>query len=89
MKPPEGESAGARLERALATGPAWPICAAAAAPSAWTASVRRRRPGTVSSFSSRQCRSVRPFGRHREVGHRGHGRAAGGDAAVERRSARR
>ena len=62
VKPPEGERAGARLERALATGPAWPICAAAAAPSACTASVRRRSPGTVSSLSWRQWRSVRPSG---------------------------
>ena len=62
VKPPEGERAGAPLERALATGPAWPIWAAAAAPSACTASVRRRNPGTVSSLSSRQWRSVRPSG---------------------------
>ena len=57
-----GRERGARFERALATGPAWPIWAATAAPSAWTASVRRRRPGTVSLSSSRQCRSVRPSG---------------------------
>ena len=57
-----GRERGARFERALATGPAWPIWAATAAPSAWTASVRRRRPGTVAWSSSRQCRSVRPSG---------------------------
>ena len=62
VKPPEGDRAGAPLERALATGPAWPIWAAAAAPSACTASVSRRSPGTVSSLSSRQWRSVRPSG---------------------------
>ena len=62
VKPPEGERAGAPLERALATGPAWPIWAAAAAPSPCTASVRRRRPGSVSSLSNTQWRSVRPSG---------------------------
>ena len=62
VNPPEGDKAGAPFERALATGPAWPICAAAATPSACTASVRPRSPGTVSRSSRRQCRSVRPSG---------------------------
>ena len=85
VKPPEGESAGARLERALATGPAWPICAAAAAPSAWTASVSRRRPGHVVLVEEEAVAVGPALGRDGEVGDRGHGGAAGGDAAVERR----
>ena len=48
LKNRTGASAGALFERAFATGPAWPICALMAAPSACTASVSRRRPGTAS-----------------------------------------
>jgi hypothetical protein len=68
IRKPNGENAfpGAiacdRFDAPLATGPACPIWAAAAAPSAWTASVSRRRPGTASSRSQICCRCVRPSG---------------------------
>ncbi len=58
----EGASPGEPVDRASATGPAWPIWAAAAAPSPWIASVSRRRPGTTSSCSQRHPEAVRPSG---------------------------
>lgn len=57
IRKPSGEKAfpGAiaadRFDAALATGPARPIWAATAAPSAWTASVSRRGPGTTNARS--------------------------------------
>src|ERR1035437_8066268 len=47
LKPLDGAKDGVLLDLELATGPAWPICAATAAPSSWTASVSCRRPGRV------------------------------------------
>jgi len=44
----EGPSAASRLETGLATGPACPIWALMAAPSACTASASLRSPGTAS-----------------------------------------
>ena len=58
----DGASAGARFDFGLATGPAWPIWAATAAPVRWTASVSRASPSTVSGRSCRHRRSVRPSG---------------------------
>lgn len=58
----EQDTAGRPLERPSATGPAWPIWAEAAAPSACTASVRRRRPGRASGRIHIWSRSVRPSG---------------------------
>ena len=57
-----GAYAVAFVVRALATGPAWPICALIAAPSAWIASVRRRNPGTASGRIQICQPSVRPPG---------------------------
>ena len=58
----EAERAGARLERALATGPAWPIWALAAAPSAWTASVSLPSPAAASGLTQMHWAWVRPSG---------------------------
>ncbi|SKY34809.1 Uncharacterised protein [Mycobacteroides abscessus subsp. abscessus] len=44
----DGPSAFARFDAEFATGPAWPSCAAASAPSAWITSVSRRKPGCAS-----------------------------------------
>ena len=60
LKNRPGASAGALLERALATGPACPICALTAAPSACTASVSRRSPGRASGRIHNAESSVRP-----------------------------
>ena len=58
----DGASEAALLDRELATGPAWPIWAQAAEPSAWMASVSRRRPGTASGRSQMHSAWVRPSG---------------------------
>ena len=76
VKPPDGASAGARLEPALAAGPAWPIWAAAAAPSAWTASVTRRSPGSLSSLEEQAVAVGSALGRDGEVGDGRHGAPA-------------
>ena len=47
LKNRTGARAWALFEREFATGPAWPICALIAAPSAWMASASRCRPGTA------------------------------------------
>ena len=83
VKPPEGESAGARLERALATGPAWPICAAAAAPSGVDGVGEAAQAGDGLFVQQQAVPVCPPFGSHGEIGHGRHGRATGGDAAVE------
>ena len=57
-----GATDGALLERELATGPACPIWAPAAAPSAWMASVSRRSPGTASGRSQMHSAWGRPSG---------------------------
>ena len=62
LKNRTGASAVALLVLALATGPAWPICALIAAPSACTASVSRRSPGTASGRIHSCQPSVRPPG---------------------------
>ena len=62
LKCRDGPRAGDPFDRALATGPACPICADALAPASCTASVRRRRPSSVSPPSTAQWRSVRPSG---------------------------
>ncbi len=48
----DGATAGDFVPIGFATGPAWPICAATAAPSACTASVSSRRPAPTSGLSS-------------------------------------
>ena len=60
LKNRTGASAVALLDLALATGPAWPICALTAAPSAWMASVSFRSPGTASGRIHSPLPSVRP-----------------------------
>lgn len=50
------------MERASATGPACPIWALTAAPSAWIASVSRRSPGTASRRIQICSPLVRPPG---------------------------
>ena len=62
LKNRTGASACALLDLALATGPAWPICALIAAPSACTASARRLSPGTASGRIHNALSSVRPPG---------------------------
>ena len=62
LKNRTGASAVALLDRASATGPACPIWALTAAPSAWTAAVRRCRPGTASGRIQTCLPSVRPPG---------------------------
>ena len=62
LKNRTGASALALFVRALATGPAWPICALIAAPSAWMASVSLRSPGTASGRIQICQPSVRPPG---------------------------
>ena len=62
LKNRTGASALALLDRASATGPAWPICALIAAPSAWIASVSRRNPATASGLIQICRPSVRPPG---------------------------
>ncbi len=63
------------LERALATGPACPIWAEAAAPAAWTASVTRRRPAT-DAVAEEHAVAVGPtLGGDGQIGHGGHGHA--------------
>lgn len=57
-----GASALAPLVRALVTGPAWPICALIAAPSAWTASVSWCSPGSAFGRIQSCQPSVRPPG---------------------------
>ncbi len=57
-----GESAGNRLPRGSATGPACPIWAEIAAPSPCTASVSTRRPGIASSVQRIWSGAVRPSG---------------------------
>ena len=57
-----GESAGRLLPRGSATGPAWPIWAEIAAPSACTASVSTRSPGIASSVHWIWSGAVRPSG---------------------------
>ena len=57
-----GDSAGRPLPRGSATGPAWPIWAETAAPSAWTASVSVRSPGIASSVHRIWSGAVRPSG---------------------------
>ena len=57
-----GDSAGSRLLRESATGPACPIWAETAAPSACTAAVSRCSPGSASGRQWIWCRSVRPSG---------------------------
>ena len=52
LKTRDGARLGASCPTGLATGPAWPSCADAAAPSAWIASVSRRSPGPISGWSS-------------------------------------
>jgi len=62
LKNRTGASALALLERESATGPAWPICALIAAPSAWMVPVSLRSPG-IASGRHQICRpSVRPPG---------------------------
>ncbi len=56
----DGDSVGVPFDRVFATRPAWPSCAAIAAPSACTASVRRRRSGTSSGDITSVCRWTRP-----------------------------
>ena len=60
LKNRTGASAAALLERALATGPACPIWALIAAPSACTASVSRRSPAIASGRIHNADESVRP-----------------------------
>src|SRR6185312_8465595 len=60
LKNRTGAKAVALSERALATGPACPICALTAAPSAWIASVNRWKPGTASGRIQMPLPSVRP-----------------------------
>ena len=62
LKNRTGARAVALLDLALATGPAWPICALTAAPSAWMASASRRSPGTASGRIQSPLPSVRPPG---------------------------
>jgi hypothetical protein len=62
LKNRTGASALALFERALATGPACPIWALIAAPSAWMASVNVRSPGTASGRIQICLPSVRPPG---------------------------
>ena len=62
LKNRTGAYALALFVRELATGPAWPIWALIAAPSAWMASVRRRSPGTASGRIQSCQPSVRPPG---------------------------
>ena len=76
-----GASDAALLDRELATGPAWPIWAPAAAPSAWMASVSCRRPGSASGRSQMHSAWVRPRGR-RQVGDGGHAGPARGHRPV-------
>ena len=63
--------------------PAWPICADASAPSAWTASVSRRRPGTRVSVEDQGVAVDAAAWRDGAVGHGGHGGAAARDLGVE------
>ena len=60
LKKRTGASAVALFDRALATGPAWPICALIVAPSAWMASASRCSPGTASGRIQICPPSVRP-----------------------------
>ncbi|CKS15043.1 Uncharacterised protein [Mycobacterium tuberculosis] len=62
LKNRTGASAVAWLERASATGPAWPIWALIAAPSACIASVSRRSPGTACGRIQIWLPPVRPPG---------------------------
>jgi hypothetical protein len=62
LKNRTGANALALFERALATGPACPICALIAAPSAWTASVSFFSPGMASGRHQICLPSVRPPG---------------------------
>ncbi len=62
LKNRTGASALALLVRELATGPAWPIWALIAAPSACTASVSLVSPGTASGRIQSCQPSVRPPG---------------------------
>ena len=57
-----GAMEAALLDRELATGPACPIWAPAAAPSSWMASVSWRSPGTASGRSQMHSAWVRPSG---------------------------
>ncbi|SHV30435.1 Uncharacterised protein [Mycobacteroides abscessus subsp. abscessus] len=62
LKNRTGANAGALLVRGLATGPACPICALIAAPSACTASVNLCSPGRASGRIHNCHPSVRPPG---------------------------
>ena len=57
-----GPMLGRPVAAGLATKPAWPICADTSAPSAWTASASRVRPGTASCRKSSVLPSVLPSG---------------------------
>ena len=78
-----GDSAGARLDRELATGPAWPIWAEARAPASWTAAVSRRQPVERPRAELDAVPVGATLGGHGQVGHRGHGHAAAGHPLVE------
>ena len=54
--------AGTRLDRPLATGPAWPTCPAIEAPVACTASASRASPARVDSPTTTCSACVRPSG---------------------------
>ena len=58
----DGPREAARFDAEFATAPACPSWAAASAPSAWTASVSLRNPGTASGRIQIWWRSVRPSG---------------------------
>jgi hypothetical protein len=79
----DGAIPGSDVPAGLATGPAWPSCAAAAAPSAWIASVRRRNPGIASSRSKDLAPVGAALRRDGTVRDRVQSDAAAGHAAVE------
>jgi hypothetical protein len=62
LKVLDGARLGALFDLGLATGPAWPIWPAMAAPCSWIASASRARPGTASSRNHRHSAWVRPPG---------------------------
>ena len=80
----DGATLGCFVPAGFATGPAWPICADAAAPSAWMASVSFRRPGPISGLSSVSWwPSVLPARVTAQYATVVMPDAAGGDAAME------
>ena len=84
LKTRDGDSAGDFVPIGFATGPACPICAAIAAPSAWTASVSSRRPGADIGIVEHDLVPVgRPGPGDRAVRDRGHSDPARREPAVE------